>query len=295
MIINQANLTAFFIGIQTIFNQAFRGTTPQWNKIATMVPSSTSQENYGWLGKWPQLREWVGDREIQNISAHEYSIKNKKFESTIQVERDDLDDDTYGVYNPLFASMGEAASEHPDQLVFELLGAGHTTPCYDDQYFFDTDHPVADGTVSNIDAGGAGNYWYLLDTRRALKPLIFQKRRDYALRALVDLQDDEVFMTDAFKFGVDARVNVGFGFWQMAYASNQTLDGTNYTAAEAAMLAFKDPDTGVRPLNVMPTVCVVGPSNVADARATFLVERLANGATNPNFRAVEIVQVPWLP
>jgi phage major head subunit gpT-like protein len=292
MILNSANLTTFFQGAQTIFNKAFTGFKPLWPQVATLVPSTTSQEDYGWLGSWPRMREWLGDREVMNLAAYDYTIKNKKFESTVAVSRDDLGDDKFGVYNPMFQAMAEAGAEHPDELTFGLLNQGITTQCYDGQYFFDIDHPVSGVSVSNVDNTGAGNYWYVLDARKALKPLIFQRRRDYSLRSMVDLNDEHVFMTDEFLFGVDARVNVGFGFWQMAYASNQTLSGANFGATEAAMLAFKD-DNG-RPLNVSPSIVVVGPSNVAAARQTFLVDRLANGASNPYFNTVKILTVPWL-
>ncbi len=292
MIVNSANLTIFFRGAQTVFNKAFAGFSAQWAQVATLVPSNTAQEDYGWLGSWPRLREWVGDRVVMNLTAYDYTIKNKKFESTVAVMRDNLDDDQYGVYNPMFQALAEASAEHPDELVFNMLDKGIVTLCYDGQFFFDVDHPVAGGSVANVDKAGAGNYWYALDTRKALRPLIFQRRRDYSLRSIQDLNDERVFMTDEFLFGVDARVNVGYGFWQMAYASNQTLNGANFGATEAAMLSFKD-DNG-RPLNVRPNIVVVGPSNVAAARATFLVDRLANGASNPYFNAVKILTVPWL-
>ncbi|WP_261949086.1 Mu-like prophage major head subunit gpT family protein [Paenibacillus melissococcoides] len=45
--------------------------------VATKVPSTTGEENYKWLGKMPRMREWVGDREIQNLQASDYTIKTK--------------------------------------------------------------------------------------------------------------------------------------------------------------------------------------------------------------------------
>jgi phage major head subunit gpT-like protein len=75
--------------------------------------------------------------------------------------------------------MGQAAAVHPDELVFALLAAGFATACFDGQYFFDSDHPVGAGTCQQHRRRvGAG--WYLLDTSRPLRPIIFQKRRDYA-------------------------------------------------------------------------------------------------------------------
>lgn len=292
MIINAANLQILFQALKTSFNTGFRDVKSYWQQIATMVPSTTSEEKYGWMGQWPQLREWIGDRHIKSIETHDYSIKNKKFESSVGIPRDKIDDDQYGIFAPFFESMGYAAATHPDQLVFALLAAGFSTLCYDGQYFFDTDHPANGGSVSNMQAG-AGVPWYLLDTRRPLKPLIFQKRRDYDLKSMVKMDDEQVFMRDEYRYGVDARVNVGYGFWQQAFGSKATLDDTNFNAAYAAMMATPS-DEGV-PLGVKPNILVCGPANRSNALEVVKAERRANGATNTNRDAVDVMVVEWLP
>lgn len=292
MIVNRENLNAMYNSFKTSFNNAFAGVAPMWSKIATLVPSSAKQENYGWLGSFPSLREWIGDRQVKSVAASGYAIVNKKFESSIGIPRDDIEDDSYGVTTPLFASMGDAASKHPDKLVFDLLKNGFTTTCFDGQYFFDSDHPVGAGTVSNVDLTGGGNPWFLLDTSRPLKPIIFQKRRDYALSSMTDLKDEAVWMRDEYRYGVDARVNVGFGFWQMAFGSKNTLNATNFDTAIAAMMSLKN-DEG-EPLGIKPNLLVVGPSNRAAARALIEAETLAAGASNTNYKAVELYVCEWL-
>lgn len=295
MEINSTNLRALFTAFNASFQGGFAGVAPQWNRIATMVPSKTETEDYAWLGEWPKLREWIGDRLVKSLSASSYSIKNKPFESTIGIKSTKLEDDAYGIYGPMFTEMGRAAAVHPDELVFQLLQAGFTTACYDGQYFFDSDHPVGTGasatTVSNIQAG-AGNPWFLLDTSRALKPLIYQKRKDYKFKAMTKDEDEAVFMREEYRYGVDGRGNVGFGFWQMGFASKAVLDATNFNAAVAAMMAFKS-DEG-RPLGVKPTLLLVGPSNRAAALEVVKAERDAAGATNINKDVVEVLDCPWL-
>ena len=115
MIINQANIRSMSIGYSVIFNKALAETPTTYQQIATTVPSTTRDQSYNWLGQMPQMREWIGDREIQNLSAYDYVIKNKKFEMTIAVPRDDIEDDTYGVYNPMFQNLGECAARHPNE------------------------------------------------------------------------------------------------------------------------------------------------------------------------------------
>ena len=76
-----------------------------WQKEhATMlVHSTTSEEHYPWLGDIADLREWIGDRVVNSLALHDYAIRNKKYEKTIGVKRDAVEDDTYGVFGPRFA------------------------------------------------------------------------------------------------------------------------------------------------------------------------------------------------
>ncbi|MCM1161500.1 MAG: Mu-like prophage major head subunit gpT family protein [Roseburia sp.] len=153
MIVNQANLSGLNVSYSAAYNKAFDGVTTNHEKIATTVPSTTAETNYKWLGQIPQMREWIGDREIQSLSAYDYIIKNKKFEMTVSVPRDDIEDDQYGVYTPLFSNMGESAAQHPDILCFDALKAGFTEKCYDGKTFFAEDHPSGKGgkrTASNL-------------------------------------------------------------------------------------------------------------------------------------------------
>jgi phage major head subunit gpT-like protein len=291
MIVNEANLANLFTGFKAAFNTGFRGITPMWMSVATRVPSSAAKEDYGWLGQFPRLREWIGERQIKKMAAQKYSIANRPFEGSIAVMREDIERDQYGVYNPLFAEMGHASATHPDELVLALLAASFTTTCYDGQYMVDTDHPVGDASVSNS-GGGSGAAWFLMDCSRPLKPLIFQVERDYQLLGMTTEGDEAVFMRREFRYGVDARCNVGFGFWQQMYGSKQTLDKTAFDSAMAAMMGFKS-DEG-RPLGIRPTHLVCGPSNRAAALSVVGTQRLASGADNPNYNAVQIVISPWL-
>lgn len=291
MIINSANLQTLYQGFKTAFNTGFRGVTPYWMQVATMVPSTTKEEKYGWMGQWPRLREWISDRQIKSLEVHDYSIKNKKFESSVGVPRDDIEDDSYGIFSPMFQEMGYAAATHPDELIFALLAAGFNTPAYDGQFFFDTDHPVVGQSVSNTQAGASAP-WYLLDTRRPLKPLIYQKRRDYDFKAMTKSDDEQVFMRDEYRYGIDARLNVGFAFWQQAFGSKAALDDTNFNDAYAAMMGFTS-DEG-RPLGIKPNLLVCGPTNRAKALDVVKAERRANGATNTNRDVVDVLVCEWL-
>lgn len=298
-IITPALLSGLRTGFSKAFQDALTNTPTDWEKVATRVPSSSASNTYAWLGQSPALREWVGDRVLKDMAAQAYQVQNKLYEGTVSVRRVDIEDDNVGIYTPLFAEMGRAAKAHADQLVFGLLAAGETTTCYDGQNFFDTDHPVypnVDGTgtatlVSNLQAG-TGPAWYLLDTSRALKPLIFQERTAPELEAMTSTQDEGVFMRDEYRYGIRYRCNAGFGFWQLAYKSKAALDAGNFNAAMAAMMQIKA--DGGRPLGVKPTTLVVPPSLRADAMALIEAQLTTGGASNPSYKAVEVIVSPWL-
>ena len=248
----------------------------------------------GW-GDISDLREWIGDRVVKALVLHDYAIRNKPFEQTIGVSRDAIEDDTYGIFGPRFTMLGDNAKRHPDKLIFALLKAGFATNCYDGQYFFDTDHPVTvNGVTASVSnsGGGTGAAWFLLDTTRPVKPLIFQKRRDYKLVTLDRETDANVFMRGEYLYGVDARVNVGFAFWQMAYGSKQTLDADSYAAARAGMQSLTN-ESGSS-LGIMPNLLVVPPTLEGTARKLLKNEFNAAGATNEWYGTADVLQVPYL-
>lgn len=291
MIVNKQNLSALYVAIKTAFNKGLKSDKVLWPRVATEVPSSTKEESYKWLGQFPRLRKWIGDRVVKNLKAHSYSITNEKFESTVSIPKDDIEDDTYGVFTPLFEEMGYSALTHPDELVFSLLAKGFDELCYDGQNFFDTDHKVGKESVSNLQAG-SGVPWFLLDTNRPLKPIIFQKRREYDLKARQDDSSEAVWERDEFEYGVDARVNAGFGLWQLAFGSKADLTEANFDTAMESMMGLKS-DEG-RPLGVRPNLLVVGPKNRSKANKVIEVMNKEGGASNPNYKAVEVLVVSWL-
>lgn len=298
MIINQANLHGIDISYNTAYNKAFLDVKTDYERIATTVPSSSGENNYKWLGQMPQMREWIGERVIQSLAAYDYTIKNKKFETTISIPRETIEDDQYGTYTAVFSGLGEAAARHPDTLVFETMKNGFAEKCYDGEPFFSEHHPSGeDGEerVSNCthlklsresylaartaimsykgDNGkslkivpdllvvspaneenarlileadqinGTTNVlkgtaeilvapelsdepekWFLLCTKRFLKPFIFQKRKEIKLTSYTKDDDERVFFSDEFTWGADGRSNAGYGFWQMAYGSDGTVE-----------------------------------------------------------------------
>lgn len=301
MIITPASLNALMTGFNKAFEEGKTQATSQYIKIATVIPSTSKSNTYGWLGKWPSFREWIGDRVINDMTASAYTVVNKPFESSVGVDRDDIEDDNIGIYSPMMKEMGRSSEVFPDELLFPMLDAGTASLCYDGQYFFDTDHPVYakhDGTgavtsVSNYDDNGGApqTKWYLLDTTRALKPLIYQNRKAMQFTAMTKLDDEAVFTSKQFRYGVDCRANGGYGFWQMAYCSTKPLTAENVWAAIEAMRGFKA--DGGKPLGIKPNMLVVrGTQQQAALEA--MKQNIGGGETNTLSGQLEVLVADYL-
>lgn len=295
MHVTDQNLALVYKGFKALYTTAYLEAPAHHEQVAMTVPSSASTETYGWLGSFPGMREWLGERIVNTLSTHSFTIPNRKFEATVEVDRDDIADDRIGVHKPFFAEMGRNARQHPSRLCFDLLKRGFELPCYDGQAFFDPEHPVGTGAgspelVPNMQAG-TGTPWFLLDTSRAIKPLIWQERENYEFQTVNNHSDRGVFLTDKYLYGIRARVNAGLGLWQLAYGSKAELTVANYAAARAAMGELRG-DRG-EVLGIMPTLMVVPPSLEAEARAVLKAAQV-DGTTNVWADSAELLVTPYV-
>ena len=273
-----------------------------FKQLVTTVLSNTASNTYGWLGKFPKMAEWTGERVINDMAEMAYELANKKFEATFGIDRADIEDDNIGMYKVLSRAQADEFISFCNRMVFALLSAGFEGLCYDGQPFLDTEHPVypnADGTgtaesVTNIqgDEAATGNPWFLVCLSGSLKPFILQERMRPEMDSITDPKNDHVFMNDEFLYGIRYRGNFGYGLWQQAVGSKETLDTTSYAAAMAMMKAFKR--DGGDPLGIIPTHLVVGASNEAAGRAVVEKEILASGESNIYYHTTELIVSPWM-
>lgn len=149
MLVNKATIMAVFTSIKTTFNNAFDAAPSQWQQTAMLVPSGSGQNDYAWLSAFPKMRKWIGDKVIKSLAAFKYTIVNDDWEATVEVDRNDIEDDNLGIYAPQAQMAGFSAKQLPDEIVTELKNNAFTNKCYDGQYFYDTDHVVKGASVSN--------------------------------------------------------------------------------------------------------------------------------------------------
>ncbi len=59
------------------------------------------------------MREWTGARVVNNLTSQSFTIKNRKFEATVGIPRDNISNDKLGLFKPIFQAMGQTAKRHP--------------------------------------------------------------------------------------------------------------------------------------------------------------------------------------
>lgn len=264
-----------------------------YKKIAMIVASAGDSNTYSWLSQFPKIKEWLDQRVAKGLSTSSYQIFNKLWESTLSVRRTDLEDDNIGMVPLIAKGEGEAIATHFNQEIFNLLANGDKNACYDGQNFFDLEHPVIDAAgvekkISNL-ADGGDTAWYLLSLSGVFKPLILQQR----LKAEIEnYNKDRYFSHDEVQFGIRARHNFGYGLWQQAYKSKKPLTAENLEAGIKA-IAKNQKDGGV-PLGLKATHLVVPQSLEADGLKLVAAATGANGASNINYKRLELLATNYL-
>jgi phage major head subunit gpT-like protein len=298
-IILAGDVSAAEIAFDLRFRQAYQKVTPLYTQFAQVIPSTTRTQSYPIQAKIAKLRQWKGERQVQNAKAYAYELTNEKYELTLGIPVEDFEDDQLGVYAATIEDMGESAALWPDDLVFAAILAGETEEAYDGMAFFSNNHSLGGHTIDNLfastalnhdnfaavreamasyvnesgeslrveadtllvppalemqarqilladtlpstagtasqsnvykglarlivapqlsaAAGGSDTEWYMLCTKRAVKPFIFQQRQAPQFAQKTRMDDDNVFWDDQIVYGVRARGAAGYGpFWLAA-------------------------------------------------------------------------------
>lgn len=158
MQINKANLDAIYYQFSLVYKQGYEATPVYWNKYASLAPSGARENHYGWIGKIPRLRQWVGSRVLNNLQARGYVLVNLDYEDSIGIDRNDIEDDQIGVFTGYVEAIGQQSRLWPDDITTAALAAGTTALAFDGQPFFYNAHPV------DMDNSGSTTYQNRFDS-----------------------------------------------------------------------------------------------------------------------------------
>ena len=148
-------------GLRAEFQKGIEETVLVSAPLYQKVPSTGAENVYSWLEHLPGMREWFKgqSRTFRNYSLRDFSVKNRKFEDSLPIQLDDIDDNQLGQLAPAMRGMTDAAKMIVDELIFGSLnygftnttdpGTGTSALCYDGLSWFNTAHQVGLSTVSN--------------------------------------------------------------------------------------------------------------------------------------------------
>lgn len=304
MQITPQSLRDLRVALNMLFTGARAKTPSVYQDFASRTTASTKTVSFPSHAATRRLRRWDGERKVINGKAYDYRVTAEKFELTMGIPVEEIEDDNIGAYNHLVMDMGEQTGLLPDDLVFEALLAGESELAFDGKAFFANDHALKSGqsidnlfastslTKANVaavieammsyvgedgrslrvrptvlavppalqeeglaivgadilaqvfgsntaaagetntmkgrltlkvypelaaSAGGSDTSWYLMDTSRAAKPLVYVERSAPKFTFKNADNDDNVFWDDEVVFGVRARAAAGYGpFWLAA-------------------------------------------------------------------------------
>ncbi len=141
-VVNSATLAA----IETSFSMAFMSgqslIKPTYKEIASELPGTGAKTVYPMLLELGGMREWVGEKEFEDLARGGYELVNRDWEKSFELDRNSIEDDTYGTLVPAAQRLGVAVADNPNVQVTLALEAGPSTLCWDGQEFFDLAHPV---------------------------------------------------------------------------------------------------------------------------------------------------------
>lgn len=148
-------MSAQDLGSRAIIGQYFMrlemGAAGWVDRLGMRFTSDQNSETYKFLGLTPMMREWTGGRQPKGLRTNGFTIENKLFESTLKVLVDELRRDKTGQIMVRINELADRTNDHWAKLLSTLIDNAAATACYDDQFFFDTDHSEeSSGTQSNL-------------------------------------------------------------------------------------------------------------------------------------------------
>jgi len=138
-------------GLRSEFMDRYTSQLTFYSDLATRIPSTKDKESYRWLGSIPKMREWGTGRLARGVRTESFDVENMKYESTLEVDRDEISDDQTGQIRIRVHEMAIRAASHKDYLISQLLINGATSGynSYDGVTFFNDTH--ASGASGNQD------------------------------------------------------------------------------------------------------------------------------------------------
>lgn len=255
MQITDSGLRELFATFSAAYNEAMDGTRPDYDALKGRLfqeyMSGGASNIYPFVPDSPEWREWIGERQWQQLEAHKFEVLNRLFEKSVVVPRDTLEDDTYGIYVPRVREAGAGWFSMLRRLAITTALANPI--CFNGKAIMAVDHSYRAGnTIANLttDALSATSFEAALAASQGWQWANGEPMTTYWTHLYVG----ESLRTTAFNIVKNSKIAVAVG--------------------EAAAVALDNPNQGRVELEVLPEITgsqwlLVGSSLSGPAASTF--------------------------
>jgi phage major head subunit gpT-like protein len=165
--------------VRATFMRAYdSGGAEAWHpRVCAMVPSGSASNTYPFSVDAGPVREWEsGERVIRSLELGSYQVFNKRYEKTVGINRDHLEDDQTGALLMRVRDVAQKFSSHPDEMVAAIISANPVG--LDGDALFSATHPrnpatpVSGQSFANLFGSKALTKDNLMDVRKTMRSRI---------------------------------------------------------------------------------------------------------------------------
>lgn len=149
MIVNKVDVA----GLNTLYRAAYDETFATFaslaDRLATAIPVTKKTVNLSGIKAFSKLRKWVGPRYHKNLEALAFSVDVEKYEDTVDVGVDDIEDGEAAQFTPAIRQMAQNAAELENELIAQVLQGTHANKGYDGLALGADTHAMGGTTYDN--------------------------------------------------------------------------------------------------------------------------------------------------
>lgn len=130
---NQSNVDAARVGFHAAFLEQLEDMSADEIAILSReVASTTTLEEWEWLGDLPGFTEWKGDRVLSEIDAFKLQVRNRDWSNGLRLHQNQIDDDKLGLFPIGVQELARVARQHRYDIMVEHLVNGFDGLAYPD-------------------------------------------------------------------------------------------------------------------------------------------------------------------
>jgi len=149
-LISSENLAVANTAIEDAASRLFAmGVPGQYQQFTTVRSVTGTSAELNVVDGIPQVREWLGSRTLKQLRAYRVNKPLRAWEMTLRVPVDAIN--AGGAVSQVLSGFAARAATFYDKIMTTHAFLANPT-CYDGQALLSASHPVASGTVDNLEA-----------------------------------------------------------------------------------------------------------------------------------------------